>query len=279
MRLLDIINSSYQPELYKKGTGSMWTDEHISKQLLDIHLNPDLDLASRKMTTIEKTTDWILQQVESNRKLTILDLGCGPGLYSKIMAEQGHCVTGIDISETSINYAKEQSSINDLNITYQQGNYLEVDFESGKYDLVILVYTDFGVLTPSERETLLESISKALKIGGKLILDVFSDENIEQKATPKSWVAAESGFWKNHPYLALSESFIYDQEKIVLYQHLIIDNHSTEVYRFWTHYFSETKLRELFGKFDFEKIEFNREVIPGEDVWSGRNVIFSILTR
>ncbi len=37
-----------KPELYTQGTSFMWTDEHISKQLLDVHLNVDTDLASRK---------------------------------------------------------------------------------------------------------------------------------------------------------------------------------------------------------------------------------------
>ncbi len=257
----------------------MWTNEHISKQLLGIHLNPHVDLASRKKSTINKTVAWILQQVDTDRALKILDLGCGPGLYSKMMARQGHSVTGIDISKTSIHYAKEQANLDDLNVTYHRNNYLEVDFEPGKYDLVILIYADFSVLTPGERKTLLESIFKTLKKGGKLILDVFSDENIDQKATPKSWEAVENGFWKNSPYLVLSESFIYDQEKVILYQHLVIDDHSTEIYRFWTHFFSERKLRELFREFDFEKIAFSRDVIPGEGEWSGNNVIFSILTK
>tara|TARA_B100000614_G_C14505867_1_gene476528 strand:+ start:994 stop:1272 length:279 start_codon:yes stop_codon:yes gene_type:complete len=57
MKIIDILNSTTKPEIYTKSTANMWTDEYISKQLLDVHLNEELDLASRKKTTIDKTID------------------------------------------------------------------------------------------------------------------------------------------------------------------------------------------------------------------------------
>ncbi|MCP4673075.1 MAG: SAM-dependent methyltransferase, partial [Desulfobacula sp.] len=75
-----IINLSVKPDLYQKGTAVMWTDSYISKQLLKVHLNPEVDLASRKKKTIESTVQWILDKA-GKRSLKILDLGCGPGLY------------------------------------------------------------------------------------------------------------------------------------------------------------------------------------------------------
>ena len=78
----------------------MWTDPYISEQLLQIHLNPELDLASRKYSTIQSTAEWVLSKV-SKKKMKILDLGCGPGLYSEIFANKGHLVTGVDFSKNS----------------------------------------------------------------------------------------------------------------------------------------------------------------------------------
>ena len=79
MKITDILSKLNKPELYEKGSSFMWNDEHISKQLLDIHLNPDLDLGRRKRTSINKTVDWILER-QNKERLEILDLGCGPGL-------------------------------------------------------------------------------------------------------------------------------------------------------------------------------------------------------
>ena len=117
MKIQKIINSTQQPKLYEKGTAKMWTDEHISQQLLQVHISKDIDLASRKMSTIEKTVEWILQQ-SSNKALKILDLGCGPGLYAEILAKNGHKVTGVDFSKCSIDYATAQAREKKLNINY-----------------------------------------------------------------------------------------------------------------------------------------------------------------
>ena len=36
-----------KPALYEKGTVELWTDDHISKGLLEAHLDPDWDAATR----------------------------------------------------------------------------------------------------------------------------------------------------------------------------------------------------------------------------------------
>lgn len=106
MNFKNMITSTEKPEIYATGTSTMWTDEYISQQLLSVHLNADIDLASRKKTSIDKTTEWILKEA-NGKNLEILDLGCGPGLYTQKFAKKGHNVTGIDFSKCSINYAKK----------------------------------------------------------------------------------------------------------------------------------------------------------------------------
>ena len=176
-------------------------------------------------------------------KLNILDLGCGPGLYAEVFAVAGHIVTGIDISKNSIEYAKQSAEDRKLDITYINTDYLETELESNKYDLVVMIYTDFGVLTPEERGWLMKMVLRVIKKGGTFIFDVLNDNEIENKTSPKTWEANNAGFWKDSPYLALSESFLYPQEKVILFQHIIIDKEeNNETYRFWTHFFSQSDI-------------------------------------
>ena len=276
----DIISKSVKPNIYEKGTSFMWTDELISKQILNVHLNPDIDLGSRKMSTIEKTANWILETQKEKGKLNILDLGCGPGLYTELFAKQGHTVTGIDISKTSINYARQSSINKNLNINYHADNYLDIELKSDSYDLIVLIYTDLGVLTPEERNKLLGKIYCALKKGGTFIFDVLKDSKLEDKTTPKSWEVSKSGFWKSTPYLTLSESFLYKEQKVILYQHIVIDSYKNmETYRFWTHFFSQkdvSKMLEIHGFFD---VEFTQDILPIGDIWNGDNVLFTIAKK
>ncbi len=254
----------------------MWTDPHISKQLLDVHLNPENDQASRKKSTIEKTTHWILEHNSNQESLNILDLGCGPGLYTEIFAIAGHVVTGIDISSNSIAYAKASAHKQDLDITYLQKDYTDIDLGQDQFDLVVLIYTDLGVLFPADRAKLLGAIYNALKPGGLFIFDVLNDEGFTQKLAPKTWEARTSGFWKNEAYLALSESFLYENEKVILSQHTIVDaKEHVETYRFWTHYFSEEDVSTMLSRQSFKNVVFHTDILPEGDQWNGKNVIFT----
>ncbi len=280
MKITEIISQTEKPKLYEKATSFMWTDEYISKQLLNIHLNPDIDLGSRIKSSIEKTADWILETHKDKQRLNILDLGCGPGLYTEIFAGKGHQVTGIDISKNSIDYAKKSAEEKNLDITYINASYLEIDLDPDKYDLVVLIYTDLGVLIPDERGKLLKMIYRVLKRGGTFIFDVLKDKDIENKTSPKTWEANNSGFWKESPYLALSESFLYEEEKVILFQHNIIGTAGNiETYRFWTHFFSQNDVHNMLEPHSFIDVQFREDILPKGDKWNGDNVIFTMTSK
>lgn len=280
MNLIKTISQSARPVLYEPASAFMWTDPYISKQLLSIHLNPDVDLASRKKETIEKTADWILSLQQGKGKLNILDLGCGPGLYAERFATKGHLVSGVDISKNSIDYAKDSAQKNNLSINYLNTSYLQLEEETEKYDLIVLIYTDLGVLLPEERNRLLKWIFGALKKGGLFVFDVLSDTDLKSKTTSKNWEAADKGFWSGTPYLLLSESFLYEEPKVILYQHVLAeDSGNVETYRFWTHFFSQKDIGNMLVTAGFNSFLFNDNILPATDAWSGNNVIFTVATK
>ena len=233
-------------------------------------------IASRRRTTIESTAEWILGEVPLE-KMNILDLGCGPGLYAEIFAGKGHHVTGVDFSENSIRYAREEAKRKSLDITYLRQNYLELELTDRQFDLVLLIYTDFGPLLPDDRYQLLEHIKRVLKPGGYFIFDVLNDRELESKTSPSSWEATAKGFWKASPYLALSASYLYQKEKVILYQHIVLDERDQmDVYRFWTHFFSQADLRTILRENGFKDPGFHENVLPSGDLWTGEHVTFCI---
>lgn len=274
MLLTDILLQANKPKLYSSANAFMWSEDHISEQLLSVHLNPEVDLASRKQISIQKTVDWILENQNNKGSLNILDLGCGPGLYAEIFAAHGHRVTGVDISPASVRYAQNATKEASSNIRYIESNYLDLELENDTYDLVVLIFTDLGVLLPKEREHLLNLVYKSLKKGGVFMFDLLRDIDLESKLSPKNWEAVDSGFWKPTPYLALSESYLYEQQKVILYQHLIAGSEGVDVYRFWTHFFSEEDIQLMLENAGFLPAEFKKELLPPDGIWSGDNVIF-----
>ena len=57
--LKELMSIMKKPALYEKGTYELWTDEHISKGMLEAHLNPDWDAATRKHETVSEIVKWI----------------------------------------------------------------------------------------------------------------------------------------------------------------------------------------------------------------------------
>lgn len=275
-----IKTATQKPPLYEKGSAVMWTDEYISARLLEMHLDPDLDSASRCPESIDLTLEF-LRGFLPGEHMKILDLGCGPGLYSEKMAEEGHRVSGIDFSERSIACAAERAREKKLDIDYRCMDYLQMDYDEC-FDLVILIYNDFSVLLPDERIRLLENVYRALKKGGVFVFDVLNDLDAKDKFLDNSaWTVAEKdGFWKATSYLELVSMFHYPDPQVYLKQHLIIDeNENMESYRFWIHYYSSRQAVQLLTDSGFHPCRCYESLLPETDIWDGRNLNFYSATK
>jgi SAM-dependent methyltransferase len=273
MNILKLFNITKRPKVYETGSSTMWTDPYIAKQLLKYHLASDNDIASRCIEKIQLIVDWIQQMLGKNN-IDILDLGCGPGLYAERFAIKGHKVTGIDFSENSIKYAKKSAAENNLNIEYMQMDYRELKIIE-KYDLAVLIYLDFCVLNPDDAKNVLKNIYKSLKPEGMLLLDVINERNIDSKIMPQSWEVAESGFWKETPYIAMSRGYHYPEEKLLLNQHIVIDSEEkVDTYNFWSRYYEKEEMKTLLEMIGYKEIMNHENILPPGDCWNGENVTF-----
>jgi SAM-dependent methyltransferase len=228
-----LIELQQKPEPFTPGEALFWDDPHISKQMLEAHLNPNIDVASRRLETIDRSVEWMIETLALKAGDSILDLGCGPGLYTSRFARAGLCVTGVDYSRRSVEYASNYAKENHLEITYRYQNYLELN-DKNQYDAVLLIYGDFCPLNPEQRTKLLQNIHRALKPNGKFVLDVSTRECRRKYGSKNGWRAMESGFWKPGPHLLLEEGFDYPEQSIWLDQYTLIEaNGKVSVYRNW----------------------------------------------
>jgi len=268
-----LINLQEKPEPFTPGEPLFWDDPHISKQMLDAHLNPDIDAASRKPEVIDRSVNWMIENLELKPGASLLDLGCGPGLYTSRFARAGFNVTGVDYSHRSIEYAINHARENNLQIDYRYQNYLELDDEN-LYDAVFLIYGDFCPLSPEQRSTLMKNIHRALKSNGHFVLDVTTRECRRKYGNKNRWYTAESGFWKPDPHLVLEEGFDYSEQSIWLDQYIALDaDGKLTIYRNWFQdYTPQTITEELsHGGFSVESLwgDLTGEPYKPDSEWIG----------
>jgi SAM-dependent methyltransferase len=244
--LFQLIELQQKPAPFTRGEPLFWDDPHISTQMLKVHLDPNIEAASRRPETIDRSVKWIIETLALKIHDRVLDLGCGPGLYASRFARAGLQVTGVDFSHNSIDYARRSASENNLNIDYRRQNYLELE-EENLYDAVFLIFGDFCPLDPQQRSTLLGNIHRALRPEGRFVLDVTTREHRRKHGNKNGWYALESGFWKPGPHLVLEEGFDYPEQSIWLDQYTTIEGDGkVSVYRNWFQdYTPETITAEL----------------------------------
>lgn len=109
--------------------------------------------------------------------LSVLDLGCGSGFFSRLAKKQGaKFVLGIDISEKQLHFARKKSKKAGLKIVYEKGDAFNIQVKE-LFDIVIAGFTLSYAGRKSILQQALDNIYKHLKPGSKLFAVVSNPTN------------------------------------------------------------------------------------------------------
>ena len=88
----------------------------------------------------------------------ILEVGCGTGWLAERLVEFGH-VAGVDLSPAAIEIARDRG----LDAEFRAGDFLELPYETGAFDVVVCVETLFYV---PDQQACVEKMARLLRPGG-----------------------------------------------------------------------------------------------------------------
>jgi len=108
----------------------------------------------------------------------ILDLATGTGWGSRVIAQRfpGVAVTGADIADQMLEYARSTAATHRLAIDYQQADAERLPFADAAFDGVI---STFGVMFVSRPEAAAAELARVVKPGGRVVLTTWKpDSNV-----------------------------------------------------------------------------------------------------
>lgn len=119
----------------------------------------DSDLGTRWSEELQK-------HLKNGQNLNVLDVGCGPGFFSHLLADMGHRVTGIDLTQEMIDQANDNVGQHYANTHFQTMDAENLIFEDDSFDIVVTRNLTWTLPDP---ERAYQEWFRVLKQRGRLI--------------------------------------------------------------------------------------------------------------
>lgn len=116
--------------------------------------------------------------IQKSQNKIVLDIACGTGYGSQILASSAKNVIGVDLSDEAIEYAKKNYSAK--NLIYKQGSAYKIPVDNKSVDMVVSMETIEHLDKP---EIFLKEVKRVLRSDGLFIVSTpndneFTDSNI-----------------------------------------------------------------------------------------------------
>jgi ubiquinone/menaquinone biosynthesis C-methylase UbiE len=211
-----------------------WWRKYFSDDYLKLYRHDELE-SSREAEAVIR-----MLQVEPGEK--ILDLACGFGRHSLVLAQKGLMVTGYDLSESFLTRAKRMADSLNVQLELQQGDMREIPYEQ-EYDAVINMFTAFGFFESEDEDLkVLKGVHRALKPGGQFLMDVVNREYAVQISIPRRWTR------ENHAYMLEERFFDFFRSRLEMTNQLILPNGEMKEANYSVRLYTLTEMLDLFNK-------------------------------
>lgn len=233
---------------YSKNTLiKFWNDEHISKKMIEYHLQTDNNIASRNIKNIESTVKFVIDKYNPS---SLCDLGCGVGLYTNLFEQKGLEVIGVDVSVNAIKYAREHNK----SVEYIISNYMEYK-PSNKFDFVTMIYCDFGLLTADDRGIMLDNVKSMLKDDGLFMFDIWSYKFYDEVEKIDREYTETDGFYMKGKCNIRMVNHKYEDLHLILTHTKARSNYEKREFYMWDKFFNVNEITELVSSHGLEIVD------------------------
>ena len=117
-----------------------------------------------------------LEQIDGAEEKNALDLGCGGGRHSELLAQLKFHVTAIDINPEMIAYTKRRVSTKDLHVMTKLMSITDLKLKKNFFDVVVSTGVLHQVTSVQAYKDLMCNVSNVMKSGGLLTMNIFTNK-------------------------------------------------------------------------------------------------------
>lgn len=123
----------------------------------------------------------------------MLDVPCGQGRHTHLLAESGYDMDGLDYSQELLDVARKRGTGG--NLRYTRGDMREMPLGwTKRFDAVLNLFTSFGFFAhPSDDVRVIKEFARVLKPGGVLIWHGGSRDGVMARFLARDWWASSDG--------------------------------------------------------------------------------------
>lgn len=131
----------------------------------------------------------LVKRLGAGRGRRALDLGCGEGRHTILLALRGWSVTALDMEPLALSKARSAARRAGIQAEFMQGDALDLRYPDGRFDLV-LDYGCFHHVVSRDWPRYRRGIARILRPGGHLVLSVFSMKfrHYEGERRTRPWI-------------------------------------------------------------------------------------------
>jgi len=179
---------------------------------------------------------------------TILDVPCGYGRHTIVLAKEGFNVTGIDIAEEYIHTLNEAISEFKLPVTAIHADILEYELNSN-YDVALCLGNSFSYFDHAVMLAFAKKINGALKKGGAFIINTGAiAESILPAIVTKDWMEIED-------MIFMIERKYHAESSVLQSDYRITSKGETEYKTAWHYVYTLAEIRRLLFEAGFSHVK------------------------
>jgi SAM-dependent methyltransferase len=147
----------------------------------------------------------------------VLDLGCGYGRHAMELAARGYHVVGLDLSLPLLIRGADEAQRRGLNINFVHGDMRELTFDA-QFDGAYCVFSTFGYFDDETNKRVAQNLCRALKPGGRLVLDVLNRDYVIGDLPTRVW-------WEGDGCVVLEEvDFNYFSSRVISNRSVVFED-------------------------------------------------------